>query len=497
MPPNRFYSLRSRLYTLLLIVTIGTLAIGAAVGIVGMRPRYLAAVELSLYETSSLMAALVEQRTDRLFAFTDSMAAALKIMAERRRGPEIEGLTRSPERVRIYVCDRHGTVFWDSYEKARGQDYSRWRDVAATLRGEYGARASRNDPFSPGELWLYAASPIRAKVDSVILGSVSVGRHPAAMAALFGNAVNRLIVTWVIIAIALAWLLMWIVPWYAKPIEKLTAFANAVAEGENAHLPRVKGRVAVGSSEFDTLGQSLEKMRDGLEARAYVERYIENLVHSLKGPVSGIMSSLKLIRAGSVSAERGRQWADDIERKIALVNRAMDELMDQVKLENRAILPRRDRVSVGQLFTDAVHIRTADAELKGVDLRADAADDLFLAGDYSLLLKAINNLVENALDFTLAGGSVRLRAQRQGASWVRIVVEDTGVGIPAESLGRIYEKFYSLPRPDTNKASSGLGLGFVKELARLYEGEIEVKNRADAEHGVRAALSLPIGIEHG
>jgi two-component system sensor histidine kinase CreC len=492
--PYRHFSLRSRIYTVLIVGIVLSIAAGAWMSLRVFWPRYLAALELSLYDSSALVAALIERHTDRFYTFTESLSAALDSISQRRQGPEIEGLRRTPVPARIYVCDRHGVVLYDSYAKAKGQDYSQWRDVARTLKGEYGARTSRLDPFSPGELWLYAAAPIR--VDTVILGVVSTGSRPAAMAALFRDAAKSLIVFAVLLALVLAWVGMGFTLWFTRPIEKLTAFATTVAKGENAHLPRVSGRVALGSSEFDTLGRSLERMREGLEGRAYVERYVENLVHSLKGPVSGIINSVELMSKESVTLERNREWAADIGRKIALINRATDELLDQMKLENRAVLPKREKVAVERILKDAVHIRQAEAELKGVDLQADAAVELWVAGDYSLLLKAVNNLVENALAFTLTGGSVRLKAQKQGA-WVRIVVEDTGCGIPAESLNKIFDKYYSLPRPDTHEASSGLGLGFVKELARLYEGEIEVKNRGDAEHGVRAVLSLPIRMERG
>ncbi len=104
-------------------------------------------------------------------------------------------------------------------------------------------------------------------------------------------------------------------------------------------------------------------------------------------------------------------------------------------------------------------------------------------------IPAVRNLVENAIDFTPEQGEISIRVKR-GVPYVSIIVDDTGVGIPAYATDRIFEKYYSIARPDTDKKSSGLGLNFVKEVASLHHGEVTVKNRT--AEGVRAVLKPPI-----
>jgi two-component system sensor histidine kinase CreC len=109
-----------------------------------------------------------------------------------------------------------------------------------------------------------------------------------------------------------------------------------------------------------------------------------------------------------------------------------------------------------------------------------------VAGDRELLAQALGNLLDNAIDFTPTGGVVTLRASNEGGAWV-LSVSDSGSGIPEYALARVFERFYSLPRENGQK-SSGLGLAFVREVARLHHGEIVVSNREQG--GCEARLTL-------
>jgi two-component system sensor histidine kinase CreC len=110
-------------------------------------------------------------------------------------------------------------------------------------------------------------------------------------------------------------------------------------------------------------------------------------------------------------------------------------------------------------------------------------------GEAFLLEQAISNLVQNALDFTPTGGAVHV-ALRVDGERVIVTVEDNGPGVPDYALEKIFDRFYSLPRPDTGRKSSGLGLSIVREIARLHAGEIALENRKDG--GARAVLTLPL-----
>src|SRR5262249_6342206 len=105
------------------------------------------------------------------------------------------------------------------------------------------------------------------------------------------------------------------------------------------------------------------------------------------------------------------------------------------------------------------------------------------------LHQAVSNLVQNAIDFSPAGGRITLRTDLAGPS-VSLLVEDEGPGMPEYAKERVFEKFFSLKRPDTGKKSTGLGLNFVREVAHLHHGHVRLETLPSA--GLRASFSLPV-----
>ena len=162
----------------------------------------------------------------------------------------------------------------------------------------------------------------------------------------------------------------------------------------------------------------------------------------------------------------------------------VEKLLTQARLENRVeIVPAS--VSIDTLFTRLSDARSALLAAKNITLTCESTA-LQVEGDADLLEQALGNLLDNAIDFTPQGGAIEL-SSREGHRQVQLTVTDSGSGIPDYALERIFERFYSLPRENGLK-SSGLGLAFVQEVARLHQGEIGLHNRE--EGGVIATLTL-------
>ena len=120
-----------------------------------------------------------------------------------------------------------------------------------------------------------------------------------------------------------------------------------------------------------------------------------------------------------------------------------------------------------------------------------APQDAMVEGDPFLLRRALSNLLDNAIDFSPQGSVVSMQLQVKRRS-VEITVSDHGPGIPDYAQDKVFEKFYSLARPHSQKKSTGLGLAFVKEIASLHHGRIELDNRPGGEGaGAVARLMLP------
>jgi len=151
----------------------------------------------------------------------------------------------------------------------------------------------------------------------------------------------------------------------------------------------------------------------------------------------------------------------------------VERMLALCALEARNSLVEREVVSLSELLQRVTEEMTEQAQGLGIEVISEIGLNITVHGDRFLLEQAIRNLVENALTF--AALTVHISLVQKGIV-ATVAIQDDGPGIPEYALTRIFERFYSLPRPRTGKKSSGLGLCFVQEVVRLHQGEIVVRN---------------------
>ncbi|MEJ7688503.1 MAG: ATP-binding protein, partial [Variovorax sp.] len=190
--------------------------------------------------------------------------------------------------------------------------------------------------------------------------------------------------------------------------------------------------------------------------------------------------------------ERQRFLAN-IARETERIQETVDRMMELTALETQRALERSEPVALAPLLREAAASAQAAALKRGVRLQVAAEAEARVEGDPFLLRRALGNLLDNAIDFSPDGGEVVL-ALHATARHVSISVRDHGAGIPAYAKDKLFEKFYSLARPHSQKKSTGLGLAFVKEIAALHRGRIELANAPRG--GALATLTLPL-LSHG
>ena len=159
------------------------------------------------------------------------------------------------------------------------------------------------------------------------------------------------------------------------------------------------------------------------------------------------------------------------------------------ELEMRTSLPTMQSVPLAALLRTVLESKEPILSRKSLRVHTEAGEEIAARGDPFLLHQAVSNLLQNAIDFSPAGGRIALKARQEGTT-VHLTVEDEGPGIPDYAREKIFQKFFSLQRPDTGQKSTGLGLNFVREVASLHAGEIRLENLPEA--GLRASLSLPV-----
>lgn len=443
-----------------------------------VKPGVRRATEGTLVDTANLLAQIARLDMQHGNAADGQLAQAFAQLNQRPIGANIAGIRKDRNEYRVYLTDARGKVIFDSGGQALGQDYSRWNDVYLTLRGQYGARSTRAIPDDENSSVMYVAAPVIEQ--GQIIGVLSVGKPNSSMTAVIRRSERRILLAGAVllgIALAIGLGFVW---WINRSINRLVRYADGVAQGEAAPLPQM------GSVELTQLAQALESMRTKLEGKAYIEQYVHTLTHELKSPLAAIRGAAELLQEMPPPAT-AKRFLTNIEQQSARIQQLVDKLLIQARLESRPALELAP-VALEPLLRQAIAGKEAQAAQRGVTLQANALAEATLIGDVFLLSQALSNLLDNALDFTPAGGTISVQGVRQEQHY-QITISDTGSGIPDYALDKVFERFYSLARADKPK-SSGLGLNFVQEVARLHRGTVRLHNLQP--HGAAAILTLSI-----
>lgn len=443
-----------------------------------IRPGVRQSTEETLVDTANLLAEIL--RDDVRFGRLQQShwPQLLKAYGQRRPQAQIWGVEKQAVSHRVYVTDARGIVLLDSTGSAVGQDYSRWNDVYLTLRGQYGARTTREDPADENSSVMHVAAPIRD--GGQIIGVVSVAKPNQSLQPYIERSQRRL--GWlgaglIGLGLLIGGVLSW---WLSGSLRKLTRYALAVSQGRRAELPALRG------GELTQLAGALQKMRSELEGKDYVERYVHTLTHELKSPLAAIRGAAELLE-GDMPAEQRQRFVANIASEGARLQQLIERLLGLAVVEQRQGLEECVAVELRELVGELLQAQEARIRSAGLRVENAVAAGLAVAGERFLLRQALANLLDNALDFTPAGGELRFTARVDGA-WIELCLFNQGEPIPDYALPRLTERFYSLPRPPSGRKSTGLGLNFVQEVALLHHGELSLGN---VPGGVCATLRLP------
>ena len=426
-----------------------------------VRPRYLETTEESLVDTATLLSAVIEEDLKGEKVDTEGLRRIFERVGQTQISAKIYDVVKTRVDLRVYVTDSDGIVIFDSNGgRDEGRDYSQWNDVHRTLRGEYGARATRVVPDDPSTSILHVASPLENSGE--LIGVVTVSK-PTRSANLFIRGAQRKIV----IATSMAGIAIVVLGgltsvWLTGPIRALTQYARAIRDGKRVPLPEV------GRSDLAVMGSAMEEMQSALENKEYVEHYVQTLTHELKSPVSAIQGAAELLEE-DMPEDRRRQFVSNLQLEADRLTRIIDRMLLLSSLESRKALRDVGPVDLGSLAREVAASLEPARAAKQLAFEWDSSSVPPVLGERFLLRHAIANLLQNAVDFTPPGGRIYVSLSTDDKQ-AMLRVRDTGPGIPDFAQERVFERFYSLPRPDTGQKSSGLGLPFVKEVGDLHGG---------------------------
>jgi two-component system sensor histidine kinase CreC len=474
-------SKRSRIFIgLLLIYAIGMAFVLYRV-VAELDPRYRESAEESLVETAQILATLAEQDVRDGAIDPARLDSLFKATYAREFDVQIFNVHKARVDLRVYVADRQGSVIYDSTGLSQGKDFSQWRDVRLTLQGEYGARTTPDLPGEPDSAVMYVAAPVRQPGSGEIIGSLTVGKPVRSFGQFVVAARSRTLYAGLLSALAVLVLGVTVSVWLVRPFGLIADYVRYVKAQPGFHPGRLLRRA------WALLRAAFDEMRDALAGRNYVADYVQTLTHEVKSPLSAIRGAAELLQEPMEEAQRQR-FLSNIQRETQRIQEMVDRMMELTALETRRVLDTAEPVALRPLLEELAHASQGLATQRSCRITVAASEDVTVEADPFLLRRAVSNLLDNALDFSPDGGHIELGLQVLGR-WAQVTVRDQGPGIPGYAQDKVFEKFYSLARPHSKKKSTGLGLSFVKEIASLHRGRIELGNRPDAQ-GTGAVATL-------
>ena len=274
--------------------------------------------------------------------------------------------------------------------------------------------------------------------------------------------------------LAMSSLLGWVLAGRAlRPVTHVAQAAQNIT-GSNLSL-QIPLRGA--GDELDHLIDNFNRMTARLnQSFEQIRRFSTDVSHELRTPLTAVRGQLEVALFTAETPEQYREAMinalEDVEKLSSIVRALL--LLSQA--ESGQLVLQKAPLDLAELAADVVDQFQIPAEEKGVTLSAELDPGAVVSADRTQMERLISNLLSNAVKYTPKGGSIKVRAGRdENSGGARLVVEDSGVGIPAESLPHIFDRFYRVRNAQTNQVQGlGLGLSFVAWIAEAHGGRIDV-----------------------
>jgi signal transduction histidine kinase len=331
-----------------------------------------------------------------------------------------------------------------------------------------------------GETWHVGTTP-GAPGDM----QVQVMEAQSSIAGQLNVLVWRFIVLPVVVFVPIASLITWLVSVYSmRPLKR---FAQAIAEREPGDLRPIQGLTPY--SETKPIVDELNSLLAKLEGTLLRERsFVADAAHELRTPLAVVQAQLHLLRQAPDGPARTAAYNDlsaGVERATSMVR----NLLLSARLSAEHVAPKTAAVDLSAMLQERIAAISPLATLKGVELELDSPRSCEVQLDREMFSSAIDNVLDNAVRYSQAGGKVLVELQAQPGGTLRVRVADEGQGIPPELRARVFERFFRVA--GTEEPGTGLGLAIVKRVLGLHGGAVQLSDGL-AGRGLAVEMQMPM-----
>ena len=378
---------------------------------------------------------------------------------------------------RIIVTDAAGRVVYDT--AGTTGEMTDIEDILTCLTGK---TAFRSD-YTSGMFESSYATPLSKQ--SEITGALYLSETDTEHASLIEDAQRDVTVLALILCAAVLVISVVVIISLLRRISALSSSMKIVADGDYSYRHSTKGQ-----DELSVLGEEFNKLTARLQdTEQQRRRFVADASHELKTPLASIkLLSDSIVQSNGMDEDTMREFVSDISSEANRLQRTTEKLLDLSRLDDD-IRVAPEPVDVKQVALDAVATIAPIAAEKSVKLHCSLEDGCVVMATTDDIYHIIFNLMENAVKYNVAGGTVEIELRQDDAN-VSLTVKDTGIGIPEEERLNVFSRFYRIDKARSREAGgSGLGLSIVHDAVKAHGGTITVG--ANAPQGTVFTVTLP------
>ena len=463
---GRLYSMRIRLFVLLLILTLGFITVA---GLVIRNSFRSAAIENRKEKISNQCVQLAGQRVEAGVIYsgmTPRVEESLVQMAEDYSG-------------RALVISSSGLVKFDT----ASVDTSKYLLDTRVLQALNG---KKNIEWNNTNENILLAMPLVGSNSGEIIGVLAFSSSAADIGALMGKTNNVILSVYIIMIVTAIAAILLLCNMVVRPFKQMGDSIRKVGSGLQTGMdqPRCKETTEIVSA-FNVL---LDHMNQQDQLRA---QFVSNVSHELKTPITSMrVLADSLLSMPDAPIELYQDFMKDISSEIDREAKIISDLLELVKMDNSAEKLNIQMVAINDWLKDILHRLAPIAKKQNVDMVMESFRDVTAGIDPSKLSLAVSNLVENAVKYNVDKGYVHVSLNADHKDFF-IKVEDNGVGIPESDLDKIFDRFYRVDKARSRDAGgTGLGLAITKSVVQMHKGDIKVYSKAG--EGTTFSVRIPL-----